>query len=115
MKLNQSKCHFLASGSTEHLWIKVGDEKIWESQSEKLLGVIVDKDLTFETHLKTLCKKVNQKVSALARIAGILPFQKRQILLKTFIESQFSYCPLSRLLPLFLKIADIIVTLHIEG
>ena len=94
MKLNQSKCHFLASGSTEHLWIKVGEEKIWESQSEKLLGVIVDKDLTFETHLKTLCKKVNQKVSALARIAGILPFQKRHILLKTFIESQFSYCPL---------------------
>ena len=25
MKLNQSKCHFLTSGSTEHLWIKVGN------------------------------------------------------------------------------------------
>jgi hypothetical protein len=94
MKLNQSKCHFLASGSPEHLWIKVGDERIWESQSEKLLGMIVDKNLNFESHLKTLCKKVNQKVSALARIAGILPFQKRHILLKTFIESQLSYCPL---------------------
>ena len=56
--------------------------------------MIVDKNLSFESHLKTLCKKVNQKISALARIAGILPFQKRQILLKTFIESQFSYCPL---------------------
>ena len=94
MKLNQSKCHFLFSGSPEHLWIKVGRERIWESQYEKLLGMIVDKNLSFETHLKTLCKKVNQKVSALARIAGILPFQKRHILLKTFIESQFSYCPL---------------------
>ena len=51
-------------------------------------------DLNFESHLKILCKKVNQKISALARIAGILPFQKRHILLKTFIESQFSYCPL---------------------
>ena len=94
MKLNESKCHFLFSGSTEHLWIKVGNEKIWESQYEKLLGVKVDKDMSFELHLKTLCQKVNQKVTALARIAGILPFQKRQILLKTFIESQFSYCPL---------------------
>ena len=45
-------------------------------------------------HLKTLCKKVNQKVSALARIVRILPFQKRRLILKTFIESQFSYCPL---------------------
>ena len=94
MKLNQSKCHFLTSGSSEHLWIKVGEERIWESQSEKLLGMMVDKNLSFESHLKTLCKKVNQKISALARIAGILPFQKRHILLKTFIESQFSYCPL---------------------
>ena len=33
-------------------------------------------------------------MSALARIASILPFQKRRIILKTFIESQFSYCPL---------------------
>ena len=94
MKLNQSKCHFLAAGSPEQLWVRVGDEKIWESQTEKLLGVTVDKNLSFEPHLKMLCKKVNQKVSALARIAGILPFQKRHILLKTFVESQFSYCPL---------------------
>ena len=94
MKLNEGKCHFLFSGSPEHLWIKVGNEQIWESQYEKLLGIKVDKDMTFDVHLKTLCKKVNQKVSALARIAGILPFQKRHILLKTFIESQFSYCPL---------------------
>ena len=50
--------------------------------------------MNFNLHLKALCTKVNQKVSALARIVGILPFQKRQIILKTFIESQFSYCPL---------------------
>ena len=91
MKLNQSKCHFLTSGSVEHLWVKVGNERIWESQQEKLLGMMLDKDLSFEPHLNKLCKKVNQKISALARIAGILPFQKRRILLKTFIESQFSY------------------------
>ena len=94
MKLNQSKCHFLTSGSTEHLWVRVGNEVIWESQYEKLLGMTVDKNLNFNMHLKTLCKKVNQKVSALARIVRILPFQKRRLILKTFIESQFSYCPL---------------------
>ena len=42
MKLNQSKCHFLTAGSPEHLWVKVGSEKIWESQTEKLLGITVD-------------------------------------------------------------------------
>ena len=95
MKLNKDKCHFLISGNiTEHLWAKVGDELIWESTEEKLLGVIIDKDLNFNSHLSTLCKKVGQKVTALARVVKLMPFYKRRILLKTFIESQFSHCPL---------------------
>ena len=57
MKLNQSKCHLLTNGSTEHLWVKVGDEMIWESQTEKLLGMSVDKDPNFNSHLKSLSKK----------------------------------------------------------
>ena len=97
MQLNESKCHFLTCGApctSEWLWLMVGDERIWESQSEKLLGVLVDKKLNFNMHLQNLCKKVNHKVSALARVAKYLPFQKRHIILKTFIESQFNYCPL---------------------
>ena len=65
-----------------------------KSGKKKLLGLTVDKNLKFNLHLKTLCKKANQKVSALARVVRILPFQKRRLILKTFIESQFSYCPL---------------------
>ena len=76
MKLNQSKCHFLTCGTLEHLWVKVGDAVIWESESEKLLGMTVDKMLTFNLHLRNLCKKVNRKVSALGRVVGMLPFHK---------------------------------------
>ena len=40
MKLNKSKCHLLVSGNKyEHIWAKIGNEKIWESSSEKILGV----------------------------------------------------------------------------
>ena len=77
-----------------NLWVKVGDEMIWESKAEKLLGVTVDTNLNFNTHLLNLCKKASQKVSALARITRILPFHKRRLILKSFIESQFSHCPL---------------------
>ena len=95
MKLNHDKCHFLVAGNVnEHLWTKVGDELIWERSTEELLGLTIDKNLNFNTHLTKLCKKVGQKVTALARIARLLPFHKRRHLLKTFIESQFSYCPL---------------------
>ena len=59
MKINSDKCHFLISGSiNEHLWVKVGDELIWESASEKVLRVTIDKNLDFNSHLTILCKKV---------------------------------------------------------
>ena len=95
MKLNADKCHFLLAGyKHEHLWIKVGDSIIWESTSEKLLGALIDRSLKFDTHVLKLCKKVGQKVTILSRLTKYMTLQKRRIVLKSFIESQFSYCPL---------------------
>ena len=76
------------------LFVKVGYEMIGESMSEKLLGITVDKQLNFNAYLENVCKKASCKVTALARLVRILPFRKRRIMLNTFIESQFSYCPL---------------------
>ena len=39
-------------------------------------------------------QKNGQKVSALARVTRFLPYHRKRDLLKAFIESQFSYCPL---------------------
>ena len=40
MKLNGTKCHLLAPSRTpEMLWIQVGEQIIWESRQERLLGV----------------------------------------------------------------------------
>ena len=94
MKLNEVKCHALIAGSTEHLWIKVGEQVIWESNQEKLLGVDIDKELKFNKHLLSICKKARGKVTALARLAKLVSFEKKRILMNSFIESQFSYCPL---------------------
>ena len=95
MKLNLIKCHFIISSNTaEHLWIKVGDQVIWESKQEKLLGVIVDKKLKFDKHIENLCKKASAKVTALSRLIKIVPMEKKKILLNAFEESQFTYCPL---------------------
>ena len=86
---------FLISGNAnEHLWVHVGNALIWESSKEKLLGVTIDKNLNFNEHVLTLCRKAGRKVTALSRLVKFMPFFKRRILLKTFIESQFSYCPL---------------------
>ena len=66
--------------------------KSLEELLHRLLGVTIDKNLNLNTHLSKLCKKVGQKITALARVAKILPFDQRHILFNSFIEPQFSHC-----------------------
>ena len=95
MKLNEEKCHLLVAGHKyEHICAMVGNSRIWESSSEKLLGVHLDSGLKFKNHIVRICDQAGKKLSALARIRHHFTFEKRRMLLKAFIESQFSYCPL---------------------
>ena len=68
--------------------------QITSSTSETLLGITIDSKLNFENHLSPLCNKVSRKINALGWIANYMSLEKRRIVIKTFIESQFSYCPL---------------------
>ena len=95
MKLNDDKCHLLVFGDkTNDVSVKVGNSLIKESSEEKLLGVTIDKNLSFKTHLNSLCKKASQKLHALARISKFMDTDKRVMMMNTFVMSQFSYCPL---------------------
>ena len=79
----------------EHLWAKIGNDKIWETRTVKLLGITIDNDLKFDEHLNNVYLKANRKLSALMRIRKYLDFNKTRILFKGFFESQFKYCPLT--------------------
>ena len=95
MKLNADKCHMLLSENCSHKSVvKVDNEEIVATQCEKLLGVNIDDKLTFEKHINTLCEKARRKVQALSRVANYIDFDKRRVLMKSFIQSQFNYCPL---------------------
>ena len=116
MKLNQSKCHFMiSSNSPEQMWIKVGEQVIWESYQEKLLGSTIDKNLKFDKHVINICKKASAKVTALSRLIRIVPLEKKKILMKSFIESQFSYCPLIWMFCLSRKLNNKINRIHERG
>ena len=70
------------------------NEVINSSDSVKLLGITIDKKLNFNDHVSKLCKKASCKLHALARISKFMSQEKLRLLLKSFIESQFSYCHL---------------------
>ena len=83
MKLNEGKCHLLISGfKHEVLWANIGGKKIWESKEEKLLGLCIDRDLTFTSHIASICAKAGQKLTAISRIAKFVSLVKRRILIK---------------------------------
>ena len=75
IKLNSDKCHLLISRNENEL-------------------ITLDNNQKFDKHVSNICPRANRKLSALTRVPKSLPFKKRRILLKAFIELQFEYCPL---------------------
>ena len=94
MKGNPDKFHILLTCNDETLSVNVGDNKILNRGSEKLLGITIDSKLYFDDHVISLCKKASQKLHALARVAQYMNIPKRRAIIKAFINSQFGYCPL---------------------
>ena len=42
----------------------------------------------------SICKKAGRKLAVMARLSKFMSFKQKRILMKTFVESQFGYCPL---------------------
>ena len=74
--------------------IKIIGSTIKASKEEVLLGVRIDSDLTFREHVTSIRSKANQKLHALTRLSKYMSLQKRHILIKSFITSQFNNCPI---------------------
>ena len=94
MKTNLGKCHVILSSNTQRE-IRFVNTSIASSLSEKLLGITLDSKLKFGEHINKICNIVNKNLNALHRIGSHKRLNKRKMLLRAFIESQFSYCPLT--------------------
>ena len=78
--------------------MNVGPHKIWESNVVKILGVSVEASLKFDIHGESILNKAGRKLTILARMSNILSFPKMKLLIKSFFESRFAYCPLGWML-----------------
>ena len=94
-KLNDDKCHLMIFGNKgSKATVTIRSSTVKESEYEKLLGITFDKKLSFRKHIEDLCKKANQKLHALACLPTYIDPLKLEILINSFIASQFNYCPL---------------------
>ena len=94
MQGNTDKCHVLISTSQKLQVNNVGTSLIENSKYEKLPGVNIDGNLSFEKHLNIICGKARAKINALGRVAPFINIEKRRTIMNAFFNSQFSYCPL---------------------
>ena len=64
------------------MWAQIGHAKIWESKTQKLLGVEIDRTLNFNEHVSSLCKKAGRKLSVLFRLSSYMNVKQKRTLMK---------------------------------
>ena len=91
---NASKCHVLLS-TDKQVHVNIGTAQIENTQNEKLLGITIDSELSFDKHIQQICSWASAKLKALARIAPFMNITKKKILMNAFFNTQFSHSPLT--------------------
>ena len=88
---SRGKCHYLIINKDI---ANEGKKTLHAGAEQKLLGIIIDKDLNFQSHTKSIIKTANQKLSALLRVAPLMTDFNKKVIFSSFIKGQFNFCPL---------------------
>ena len=95
MVLNPDKYHFLTLCFNKPFPdFSFKNTIIKNVTEEKILRIEIDNNLNCKSHVKMICEKGHQILSALARISKMATSNQRRKLLNSFINVQFTYCPL---------------------
>ena len=96
MILNPGKCYFMCIGKnvSDSELLNLNDLNLKNCKEVEVLGVTIDRNLNFKGYIKNICRKASQKLSALPRISWHNNIDKKALLYKSMIKSQFGYCPL---------------------
>ena len=75
--------------------VSIANYNIASSNSEEVLGAVIDSEVTFSKHVENLCRKTNQKLRGLARVANFMILKKAPLSCENIWGFfQFNHCPL---------------------
>lgn len=74
VKVNTEKSHVLLSAQEEKDIVM--ENKIKNNVSEKLLGITIDRKLSFNEHVNKIFDKARQKLNALASVSSFMSRKK---------------------------------------
>ena len=82
---------FLASADLEYKF-EIDDITLVAEDYVKLLGVNLDKNLNYDTHIKHICKNVGRHLNALKRLSPYISINHRMAIFCRFILCHFQFC-----------------------
>ena len=98
MKAKPEKFQAIAVGEqtrNEDITFNLENNVIKCEENVKLLGVTLDFQLNFNTHVSNICKKASKQLNVLKRIGKHLCKLGKLNIYHSFILSNFNYCPLT--------------------
>ena len=98
MQANPEKFQAIAIGTKTHnnnTTFNLNGVHINCDDEVKLLGVTIDFQLNFNTHISNICKKAARQLNVLKRIGHHLNKASKMTIYYSFILSNLSYCPLT--------------------
>ena len=87
MVLNPGKCRCLIMNKDiANKSIKSGKKTLHAEAEQKLPGIIIDKDLNFQSYTKPIIKTANQKLSALIRVTPLMTDLNKRVIFNSVIK-----------------------------
>ena len=77
-----------------NLKLQINNTEITPQPSVELLGVTIENELKFDQHISRFYKSAGCQLHALFRLKNYLNFEQKKVLIKSFIYTNFNYCPL---------------------
>ena len=98
MIVNPNKLQAIVSNKKRSALINtnfpVDNQVIKSLSSVELLGIQIYDKLNFNLHISKSCKPAANQLNALIRLKQFLSFHAKEVLINSYIISNFNYCPL---------------------
>jgi hypothetical protein len=96
MKVNPDKFQAIAIGKntqSKNISFNLNGNIIKTEDEVKLLGVTIDYELKFNSHITNICRKASRQLNVLKRMGKYLNRLGKLTIYHSFILSNFNYCP----------------------
>ena len=79
---------------SDELLLALNNENLNTINKDKILGVTIDNNLAWSSHINQICKKISSNLWLLSRIKQYLSVEHRTQFYKTYIQPHIDYCNL---------------------